>query len=194
VELAGLILGVAGAVLAVVSIWLVFAVERARAARIVIEPGQEHWPAASPFAHVAVINQRPASWLGRHFRGVTATNCRVSIEFMRGGVSILGPIDARWSQAPEPRDSRDFPNSYRWDLAATGQPEQIAVARTQAGVVHAFSAESYTHEWQKPEWLLEPAEYDVVIRLAATEAETSRTLRLVVGSRGEMWLGEIART
>lgn len=192
VELAGLILGVLGAVLAVLSIWLVFAVERARAARIVIEPGHRYWSSSSPFAHIAIINPRPAGWLGRRFRGVTATNCRVSLEFLRSSVTILGPIDARWSQAAEPRDGRDIADSFRWDLAATGQPEQVAIARTQDGVAHAFSAESYAHHWQKPDWLLEPAEYDVVIRVSATEAEATRTVRLVVGTRGELWLGEPA--
>jgi hypothetical protein len=190
VEVVGFILGAIGVVLAIVSILLVFGVERARKPRIVMEPGQGHWPEPSPFAHIAVMNQRPHGWLGRHFRGVTVTNCRASIEFLRDGVSVLGPISARWSGAREPRDVADFPDSYRWDLAATGQPEQIAVARTQDGVVHAFSAESYAHGWQRPGWQLEPGTYDVVVRLASTEAEARKRFRLIVGSGGDLWLGE----
>jgi hypothetical protein len=128
---------------------------------------------------------RPKGWLGHHFGGVTVMNCRASIEFLKGGVSVLGPLDARWSGAPEPTTPSEYPLSYRWDLAATGQPEQIAIARTDGGVAHAFSADSYSNaNWQKPEWLLDPGEYDVVVRLAATEVETSETFRLIVGSNG----------
>jgi len=180
-----LILGIVSLVVAIASVTLVFAVERARKPRIAIEPGQAHWPAQSLFAHVAVLNKRPDGWLGRHFRGVTVTNCRASIEFLKGGVSMLGPIDARWSGVSEPKDPSEYPLSYRWDLAATGQPEQIAIARTDGHVAHAFSAESYSYtNWQKPDWLLDPGEYDVVIRLAATEVETHETFRLIVSSNG----------
>jgi hypothetical protein len=184
--LAGVIVGAIGVVLAATSIVLVFAVERARVPRIVVEPGERYWPGASPFAHVAVVNERPSGWLGRHFRGVTATNCRASIEFHRDGVKVLGPIPARWSGAPEPYLSRDLAESYRWDLAATGQPEQIAIAYSCNIGVYAFSAESYRHELAKPDWGLEPGEYEVEIRLAASEAEAMETLRLIVGSEGEM--------
>jgi hypothetical protein len=117
------------------------------------------------------------------------TNCRASIEFLKGGMSVLGPIDARWSGAPEPKDLSEYPLSYRWDLAATGQPEQIAIARTDGRVAHAFSADSYSYaDWQKPEWLLDPGEYDVVVRLAATEAETSEEFLLIVSRNGRLTL------
>jgi hypothetical protein len=188
-ELAALILGIVALVLAIISIALVFAIERARAPKIVIEPGKRHWPEASPFCHLAVSNQRHSGWLGRRFLGVTATNCRASMEFLRAGVSVLGPIPARWSGAPEPRDPAEFPNSYRWDLAATSQPEQLAVARCHGETVHAFSAESYAYPaFQKPDWRLDPAEYDVVIVVSASEVETMEKLRLVVGDDGRAWL------
>jgi hypothetical protein len=181
-------MGAIGTGLAIVGIWLVFAVERSRKPLVSIEPGQRYWPDASPFVHVAVLNSRPHGWLGRCFQGSTVTNCRASIEFRRAGIDVLGPIPGRWSGAPEPTHASEFPNSYRWDLAATGQPEQIAIARTQDGVVHAFSAESYAHRWQRPGWKLEAGEYEVVVRLAATEAETSESFRLVIGEDGRMWL------
>jgi hypothetical protein len=187
-ELAGFVLAVAGLLLAIISIALVFAVERVRAPRIVIEPGERHWPETSPFCHVAVSNQRRSGWLGRRFLGVTATNCRASVEFHRVGVKVLGPIPGRWSGTSEPRDTAEFPDSYRWDLAATGQPEQIAITHSQGGVVHAFSAESYAHDFQKPDWRLEPAVYDVVIVVSASEVETMEKLRLVVGDDGRVWL------
>jgi hypothetical protein len=188
-DVVALILSIVSLVVAIAGVILVFAVERARKPRVAIEPGQGHWPSPSPFAHVAVLNKRPKGWLGRHFGGVTVTNCRASIEFLKGGVSVLGPIDARWSGAPEPKDSSEYPLSYRWDLAATGQPEQIAIARTDGRVTHAFSAESYSYaSWQKPEWLLDPGEYDVVVRLAATEAETSEMFRLIISSNGRLTL------
>jgi len=134
-ELAAFILGIVGLILAVVSVALVFAVERARAPRIVIEPGARYWPETSSFSHVAVSNQHRPGWLGRHFRGATATNCRASIEFYCAGVRVLGPVPARWSGVPEPRDSAVFPDSYRWDLAATSQPERIAIAYSEGGQV-----------------------------------------------------------
>ena len=184
-------LGALGTALGAASIALVFAVERVRAPRVVFEVGHEHWPKQPEFAHLAVINRPRRGLLGRRFRGMTATNCRVSVEFRRAGVRVLGPIDARWSGLPEPRYPSDFPNSYRWDLAATGQPEQIAIARSEGGRVHAFSAESYAHSrWQKPGWELEPAEYEVVMVLASTEAEASQTFRMVVAANGAISLGE----
>ena len=188
-EFAAFVLGIIALLLAIISITLVFTVERARAPRIVIEPGERRWPETSPFCHVPVSNQRRSGWLGRRFLGVTATNCRASIEFRRAGVTVLGPIPARWSGAPEPHDPAEFPNSYRWDLAATSQPEQIAVAHRHGDAVHAFSAESYAYPgFQKPDWRLEPAEYDIVIVVSASEVETVGKLRLVVGDDGRAWL------
>ena len=184
--LVGVILGAVGIALATTSIVLVFAVERARAPRIVVEPGERYWPEDSPFAHVAVRNERPSGWLGRHFRGVTATNCRASIEFHHDGERVLGPIPARWSGAPEPYLSRDLMESYRWDLAATGQAEQIAIAYSCNIGVYAFSGGSYRHELAKPDWRLEPGAYVVEVRLAASEVEAMETLRLIVGGDGEV--------
>jgi hypothetical protein len=184
-----LVLSILSLAVAIGSVILVFAIERAKRPRVAIELGQQHWSSPSPFAHVAVLNTRPTGWLGRHFGGVTVMNCRASIEFLKGKVSVLGPLDARWSGAPEPNTPSEYPLSYRWDLAATGQPEQIAVARTGDGVAHAFSAESYSYEnWQKPEWLLDPGEYKVVVRLAATEVEASEIFRLIVASNGRLTL------
>lgn len=188
-EVAAFVIGIVSLVLAIISIALVFAIGRASKPRIEIQPGQEHWPSPSPFAHVAILNIRPNGWLGRFFGGKTVTNCRASIEFIRDGVSVLGPIDARWSGVSEPKDPSEYPLSYRWDLAATGEPQQIAIARTDGQVAHAFSAESYSFHWQKPEWKLDPGTYDVVIRLAATEAEAHETLRLIVGTNGSLSLG-----
>ena len=189
-EVAAFVIGVVSLVLGIISIALVFAIGRASKPRIEIQPGKEYWPSPSPFAHVAILNIRPNGWLGRFFGGKTVTNCRASIEFIREGVSVLGPIDARWSGVSEPKDSYEYPLSYRWDLAATGEPEQIAIARTDGQVAHAFSAESYSFpSWQKPEWKLDPDTYDVVIRLAATEARACKTLRLIVGTNGSLSLG-----
>lgn len=184
------ILALLGVVLAVVGIVLVFAVERARDPSLSFEPGDDHWKDQGPFAHVAVVNRRPAGWLARHFSGTTATNCRVSFEFIRAGVSVLGPIDGRWSSAPEPSSPRDYPLSYRWDVAATGTPEQVAIAISSGANVHAFSAESYSYDgFVRPEWQLDPGEYDVVLRLESTEAVATRTFRLIVSSSGVMSLG-----
>jgi hypothetical protein len=115
--------GMLGTVLGAVSIGLVFLIEHVRTPRVEFDLGQKYWPTQAGFAHVAVSNRRPIGWLGRRFRGVTVTGCRVSVELLRHGVSVVGPIDARWSGGPEPRDANDFPISYRWDLAATGIPE-----------------------------------------------------------------------
>lgn len=189
-EIAGLVLGLLGVVLGLVSIALVFAIERARAPKLVIEAGDRHWPSDSGlFAHIAVSNCKPNGRLARFFHGTTVTNCRVSLEFVRDGVSVLGPIPGRWSGASEPQSPADFPDSYRWDLAATGEPEQIAIARTADGVAHAFSAESYVYEWKRPGWELDPGTYDVVVALAATEAMARATLRLVVTGAGALRMG-----
>jgi len=189
-ETLSLVIGLLGLLLAILSILLVFAVERAKAPRVRIEAGHRYW-AQAPFVHIAISNHRPSGWLGRCFTGTTVTNCRASFTFVRSGVEVLGPIDGRWSGSVEPITPRDFPDSYRWDLAATGHPEQIAIARTENGVAHAFSAASYAYpRWQRPEWKLEPAEYDLVVRLAATEAQAHATLRLIVGTDGQLWLGD----
>lgn len=185
------ILSVIGLALGVAALALVFAIEKARRPQLSVEPGERYWT-QPPFAHVAIINRRPSGILGRRFSGVTVTNCRASIEFLRDGVSVLGPIDGRWSGAPEPRDPHDLPNSFRWDLAATGVPEQIAIARTEGGQAHAFSAESYFCDWQRPGWELEPGTYDVVVRLTSTEADTTATVRLVVSANGGLHVGEAA--
>lgn len=190
-DIVSIALGTLGTVLAIASIVLVFAIERVRTPNVVFEPGLKYWPAQTEFAHIAVSNRPRGGWLGRCFRGTTLTSSRVSVESRRGSDSVLGPISARWSGTPEPRDSYDFPNSYRWGLAATGQPEQIAIARSEGGRVHAFSAESYRYaRWQKPEWELEPGEYVVVLVLASTEAEESHAFRFVVAEDGAVSLSE----
>jgi len=187
VEVLGIALGAAGVALSTLAIALVFMVDRARRPVLTIEPG--HW--SQPlFSHVAITNHPPRGVLGRRFRGTTAAGCRASLEFRRDGVTVLGPIDARWSGAPEPTEARHLPESYRWDLAATGTPEQIAITRTSGAEVYAFSAESYLFpDWRRPEWKLDPGTYDVVVRLASTEAEAERMLGLVIASDGRATVG-----
>jgi hypothetical protein len=157
--------------------------ERLQRPRISITPG--HWD-QSGFAHVAVTNKR-----GGYFARRPMTACEASLEFVRAGVSVLH-IPARWSGAPEPSFPSDIPLSYRWDLASTGIPQQIAIARTgSGGRAYAFSAEGYfaRPQWEPEEWRLDPGEYDVVVRLAASEGEHAETFRLVVAQNGSLKLG-----
>jgi hypothetical protein len=159
--------------------------ERWQRPRVSIKPGP--WDQAG-FAHVAVTNER-----GGYFARRPMTACEASLEFMRAGVSVLH-IPGRWSGAPEPTHESDIPLSYRWDLASTGIPQQIAVARTgSGGRAYAFSAAAYFARppWEPESWRLDPGEYDVIVRLAASEGEHSETFRLVVAQNGALKLGAV---
>lgn len=211
---ASFVLAVIGVVLATLALALPIGIERLRRPRLVVRAGEWSPREDLPweFVVIGVANEPLTGFLGHLFTRQSAEGCEVSLTFTREGI-IKPPIyrlPARWSGHPEPYrltpagvsggqprlvpmfDHALVPPSYRWDVAPTGRPEEVAVAVRRDGEAHAFSAESYAYDrWRKGEWKLEPGNYQVAVRAGAAGAEAARTFGLVVTERDEFELREL---
>lgn len=190
------VVGILALVLAVATLLLFVLQQRSERPRLRIQRS----PWADPsrpwkFVAIRVLNLPLTPKLAWLFNRRSADGCEVHISFQRRGeqqprVSMSG----RWSGHPEPvrlelrgepptvvgiYDPTLVPSSYRFDVPATGAWQEVAVAVLRDGEVYAFSAESYAYpDWKRPDWRLEPGEWDVAVTAAAAHARENAKFRL----------------
>jgi hypothetical protein len=158
-------------------------------------PWQGSGPTPWTFAQVEARNRPLARWLAWAFSRDTAFDCTAEFEFRRNGDLVLGLIQGRWSDRPEPYNhqadvatGRTFAvyapdiavESKRWTLPPTRRYFGVAVAvLRQDGTAHAWGAESYAFpEWRNPEWEIMRGEYEVTVRISWADRSEERRFRL----------------
>jgi hypothetical protein len=168
------LLGIIGIVWLVLDVTL-FPVLRKPKLEVRTRPWKPREPVPWRFAVVDIRNSSPPRWAPFLTRE-TASDCRVEIQFYRQDKAATPPIEARWSDRPEPfRLSPDpysrtlvpvpapelIPDSRWYDLPADDRWREVAVAVLLDGEAYGWGAESYLHGWRNPDWKLERGDYEV---------------------------------
>jgi hypothetical protein len=171
----GIVLGVAGIVLAVMVPLSISWLEKPR-----LELTPASWQPQGVvlwwFAVLRVRNEPLPRWLRPVLRRDIAPRCSVAAEFL---AAPFAPIDLRWSAAGNglpPTSQALLAESKEMDLAPADEGQEVAIAIIhQDGTAHAYSAESYTlpQPWADPRLALTHQTYivRVVARSAGEEKE-----------------------
>jgi len=164
------------------------------------------------FVAVRVWNLRMTKALRWLFNRRSAEACEVGITFRRvdepqRSLNVLG----RWSAHPEPYrldvatapdgtasvvsvfEQSLVPGSYHLDIPATGAWQEVAIAVRRDGEVYAFSAESYSYaDWKRPEWRLEPGDWEVDVTAESVNASATKRFRLRITTDDFELRGDVA--
>ena len=164
------------------------------------------------FVAVRVWNLRMTKALPWLFNRRSAEACEVGITFRRvdepqRSVNIPG----RWSAHPESYrldvatapdgtasvvslfEQSLVPGSYDLDIPATGAWQEVAIAVRRDGEVYAFSADSYSYpDWKRPDWRLEPGDWEADVTAASANASATKRFRLRITTDDFELTGEAA--
>ncbi len=101
-EIIGIVLGIVGIVIATIAIFIPFLIERLKRPHLIVRIENEIHVAGQPirFLHGKVISQPHLKFL-RWIVRYPAYDCRVVLIFYRDTQTILGPIETKWTSAPE---------------------------------------------------------------------------------------------
>lgn len=167
-----------------------------------VEIRAKEWGRPEPwhFATVGIRNPAPPRWIPLASRDA-AIACRITARFYRDGDAVTPSFPCRWSDRPEPLrielvDPRSLgappgppiqigvhepsliPGSQVYDLQAGGRTEEVAVAVLRDGEAYGWAADSYFHDWKRPDLKLSRGVYDVEV-LAEWQGNTeTRWFRL----------------
>jgi len=104
-------------------------------------------------------------------------------------LAVGAPLPSQFlgcSDGPRP-DPAALPHSYRHNVDTTAPGEEVAVARTLGGNAFAFSSESYLHpHWERPGWDLLPGKWNLIVRVASSDATADQHLRFTVAKNGTL--------
>ena len=200
-------LSLIGIALALAALFLPLVIERKRRPMLQIEAGQwnPEQDVAWDFASVRIANEPLVGLWSRVLTRQSAEGCAVSITIQGKGAAgpVISDLPGRWSGTPEPYrtevqpdgqggwltvetfDHSLVPDSFRFSVPSTGDPEEVAVAVWREGEAHAFNSWSYAYpKWAKPEWKLDPGVYEIKVRAKAPGCEASATFVLSVSKTG----------
>jgi hypothetical protein len=171
----GIVLGVAGIVLAIAVPLCLSWLEKPRL-EITAASWQPQGVVLWWFAALRVRNKPLPRWMRAVLRRDIAPRCSVTAEFLG---APFAAIDLRWSAAGNgmpPTSQELLAQSKELDLAPSDEGQEIAIAIIHRnGTANAYSAESYTlpQPWADPGLLLTQQTYAVrvVARSAGEEKE-----------------------